>query len=228
MMVILNRFTGKTIKVIKGNGEKSAYCSPSIVSHNGKRLLITMTGQSLVGLDAENGDLLWQQLHRTRYDINPNTPLYIDGYVYAVSGYGTGSQLVKLNDDGRGIKFIWSDETLDSQMGAAVVVDGNIYGSGHKNKGWHCVEWKTGNVKYTSQELGKKGNIIFANGLLYCYSENGEVGLVRPNPNKFEIISSFKIDTGSGPHWAHPVISDGRLYVRHGDAMMVYDIRSKK
>jgi hypothetical protein len=82
-------------------------------------------------------------------------------------------------------------------------------------------------VQYTSEELGKKGNIIFADGLLYCYGENGEVGLVHPNPDKFEIISSFKIDKGSGPHWAHPVISVGRLYVRHGEVLMVYDIRSK-
>jgi outer membrane protein assembly factor BamB len=227
MMVILDRFTGKTLKVIEGNGEKSAYCSPVIVNHNGKRLLLTMTGRSLIGLDAETGDFLWGQYHKTRYDINPNTPMYVDGYVYAVSGYGTGGQLVKLSEDGKSIELIWSDETLDSQMGAAVIVDNYIYGSGHRNKGWHCVEWKTGKVQYTSPELGRKGNIIFADGLLYCYAENGEMGLVRPNPNKFDIISSFEIEEGSGSHWAHPVISDSKLYVRHGDVLMVYDIRKK-
>jgi outer membrane protein assembly factor BamB len=228
MMVILDRLTGKTLKVIEGNGEKSAYCSPAIVSHNGKRLLITMTGESLVGLDAESGDFLWGQFHKTKYDINPNTPLYIDGYIYAVSGYGTGGQLVKLTEDGKGIKPIWSDKKLDSQIGAAVIVDSYIYGSGHKNKGWHCIEWKTGNVQYTEKELGNKGNIIFADGLLYCYSEKGDVGIVRPNPKKFDVISSFEISKGSGPHWAHPVISDGKLYIRHGDVLLVYDIKNKE
>jgi outer membrane protein assembly factor BamB len=228
MMVILDRFSGKTLKVIEGNGEKSAYCSPAIATHNGKRILLTMTGESLVGLDAESGDFLWGQYHKTRYDINPNTPMYIDGYVYAVSGYGTGGQLVKLTQDGKGVEKIWSDKTLDSQMGAAVVVGDYIYGSGHKNKGWHCIEWRTGNVQYTAKELGSKGNVIYADGLLYCYSESGDVGLVRPNPKKFEVISSFEIDEGSGSHWAHPVINDGKLYVRHGDVLMVYDIRSKK
>lgn len=224
MMVILDRFTGKTLKIIQGNGEKSAYCSPTIITHNGKRLLLTMTGESLVGVDAETGDYLWRQEHITQYDINPNTPNYHQGYIYAVSGYGRGGQVVKLSPDGKNVEQIWSDKTLDSQMGAAVMVDGYIYGSGHKNKGWYCIEWKTGKVQYKAKELGNKGNIIFADGLLYCYSERGDVALLRPNPQKFDVISSFKVSEGSGPHWAHPVIERGRLYIRHGGSLLVFDI----
>lgn len=227
MMVILDRFSGKTIKIIKGNGEKSAYASPTIISHNNKRFILTMTGESVVGLDAETGDYLWRQEHKTQYDINPNTPLYHQGYIYAVSGYGRGGQLLKLAPDGKGIEQIWSDRTLDSQLGSVVLVGDYIYGSGHKKKGWHCIEWKTGKVKYTAKELGSKGNIIFAEGLLYCYSENGDVGLVRPTPEKFDVISSFEMDEGSGPHWAHPVIADGHLFIRHGDVLQVYDIKAK-
>jgi outer membrane protein assembly factor BamB len=227
MMVILDRFSGKTRKIIPGNGEKSAYCSPTIIKHNGKRLLLTMTGKSLVGFDAETGDYLWRQEHINRHNIHPNTPLYHQGYIYAVSGYGRGGQLVKLASDGKNVEQIWSDETLDSQIGAAVLVDGYIYGSGHKNKGWHCIDWLSGTVKYTAKVLGSKGNIIFADGLLYCYSERGDVALVRPNPQKFDVISSFKISEGSGPHWAHPVISEGKLYIRHGDVLQVYDIKRK-
>jgi outer membrane protein assembly factor BamB len=225
MMVILDRFSGKTIQVIEGNGEMSAYCSPVIITHNNKRLIVTMTGESVVGIDAESGKYLWRQKHKTRYDINPNTPLYNQGYIYSVSGYGTGGQLIKLSPDGGKIKQIWSNETLDSQIGAAILVDGYIYGSGHKNKGWHCVDWKTGKVQYTAKELGNKGNIIYADGLMYCYSEDGDVGLVQPDPKKFDIISSFEIEEGSGSHWAHPVISAGKLYIRHGDVLMVYDIK---
>jgi len=228
MMVILDRFSGKTIKIIQGNGEKSGYASPTIITHNEKRIILTMTGRSLVGLNAESGDYLWRQEHKTKYDINPNTPIYHQGYIYAVSGYGTGGQLVKLGPDGKNVQQIWSDKTLDSQMGATVLLDDYIYGSGHKNKGWHCIEWKTGKVKYTAKDLGNKGNIIFAEGLLYCYSENGDVGLVKPSPEKFNVISSFEITKGSGPHWAHPVIESGKLYIRHGDVLQVYDIKSKK
>ena len=109
-------------------------------------------------------------------------------------------------------------------MGATMLVDGYIYGSGQDNRGWHCIDWETGKVQYSSRELGSKGNIIFADGLLYCYSERGDVALVKPDPQEFAVVSSFRIKKGSGEHWAHPVINDGRLYIRHGDALMVYHI----
>jgi len=227
MMVILDRHNGQTIKTIKGNGEKSSYSSPTLIKHNGKRFILTMTGKSVVGLDAEKGDYLWRHEHITRYDINPNTPLYNDGFVYIVSGYGTGGQLLKLASDGKSIKKIWSNEIPDSQMGSVVIADGYIYGSGHQKRGWHCVNLKTGKTEYTVKALGNKGNIIYAEGLLYCYGENGDFALVRPNPKKFDVISSFEIDEGSGPHWAHPVISNGRLFIRHGEVLQVYDISQK-
>jgi outer membrane protein assembly factor BamB len=228
MMAILDRTTGKTLQKIPGNGEKSSYCSPVIVEHGKRRLLLTMTGESLVGVDADTGEYLWSYPHRTRYDINPNTPLYHNGYIYSVSGYDTGGQLFKVTGNADGLENIWADETLDSQMGSAMLVDGYVYGSGHSNKGWHCIDFMTGDVQYTARDLGRKGNIIYSDGMFYCYSEDGDVGLVKPNPKKFEVISSFKIDQGSGAHWAHPVIKNGVLYIRHGEVLMAFDISGKK
>ncbi len=224
MITALDRHTGKTIWKIKGNGEKSGYCSPSIIKHGKRRLLLTMTAKSVVGLDVDTGKYLWRCRHVTEYDVNANTPLYHDGYVYTVSGYNTGGQMFRLSEDGKKINLVWSEDTLDSQMGAVVLVDGYIYGSGHSNRGWHCLDWKTGKVQFTARKIGNKGNIIFSDGMLYCYSERGDVALVKPNPQKFDVVSSFKIKKGSGPHWAHPVIKNGRLYVRHGDVLMVYRI----
>ncbi len=224
MMVALNRHTGKVIWKIKGNGETSGYCSPVIDKHGNRRLILTMTAKSVVGIDADKGEYLWRASHVTDYDVNANTPLYHNGYIYTVSGYGTGSQMFKLSDDGKSVKLTWSQRELDSQFGAAVLVNGYIYGSGHSNRGWHCLDWKTGKVQFSQRAIGNKGNIIFSDGMLYCYSERGDVALVKPNPKKFEIVSSFKIKEGAGPHWAHTVIKNGRLYVRHGDALMVYNI----
>lgn len=224
MMAVLDRHTGKTIRKIKGNGEKSGYCSPRIVKHGNMRLLLTMTGKSVVGVDADKGAYLWSYPHITSYGVNANTPLYHNGQVFTVSGYGTGGQMFKLSKDGKKMDLLWSRDTIDSQMGAVALVGGYLYGSGHRKRGWHCIDWKTGAVKFSVKELGNKGNIIFSDGMLYCYSEAGDVALVKPNPDKFDVVSSFKIEKGSGPHWAHPVIDKGRLYVRHGEALMVYDI----
>lgn len=224
MIVALDRHSGKTIWTIRGNGETSGYCSPCLVEHGEKRLILTMTAESVVAIDADSGEYLWHRSHVTDYDVNANTPLYHNGYVFCVSGYGTGSRMFKLSEDGKSIQLAWSQRNLDSQMGAAVLVQGYIYGSGHNKRGWHCLDWKTGKIQFTARAIGNKGNIIFSDGMMYCYSERGDVALVKPNPGEFEVVSSFQIRKGSGEHWAHPVIRDGRLYVRHGDALMVYHI----
>ena len=226
-VVALDRQTGKVLWKGKANGEASTYCSPRLITHNGRQLLVTMTARSVIGLDPGTGEFLWSHDHVTKYDINPNTPLYHDGYLYTVSGYGTGGQKFKLDADGTGVKKVWAQPILDSQMGSAILVDGFLYGSGQKNKGWHCVDWETGDVIRTEMVLGKKGNIIYADGMAYCYGEKGDVGLVKLTSGTFEVVSSFKIDQGSGQHWAHPVIRDGRLYVRHGEALMVYNIAAE-
>ena len=132
--------------------------------------------------------------------------------------------MFQLSENGTSLKRIWSTDKLDSQMGAAVLVDGFIYGSGHQNRGWFSLDWNTGKVQFSSRELGSKGAIIFSDGLLFCYSERGDVGLVKPNPQTFEVLSSFRVTKGSGEHWAHPVVKEGRLYIRHGKTLMVYNI----
>ena len=223
-VVALDRKTGKTIWASPSIRETSAYCSPLLAQHGNRRLILTMTQRSIIGVDAESGDLLWRHPHRTEYDIHANTPIYHDGWVFAFSGYRTGSVMLQLSADGTRVTEAWRNATPDNQMGGAVLIDGNLYLSGHNNRGWHCVDWNTGEVNYSARKLGHRGAIIAADGLLYLYSDRGDVGLVRPDPNGFQEISSFRLTKGSGEHWAHPVIADGRLYLRHGNALMVYDI----
>ncbi|MDX1701839.1 MAG: hypothetical protein R3250_14530, partial [Melioribacteraceae bacterium] len=133
-------------------------------------------------------------------------------------------QLLKLSQDGGKLIQIWEDSELDSQFGATILHDGHLYGSGHDNRNWHCIEFLTGKPKYSSRELGRKGSIIFADNMFYIYSERGDIGLVKPNSDKFEVVSSFKMRQGSGEHWAHPVIRDGKLFVRHGNILNIYNI----
>ncbi|MBN2412133.1 PQQ-binding-like beta-propeller repeat protein [candidate division KSB1 bacterium] len=219
----LDRLTGKVVWKSKGFSEPSAYCSPIIVNHNNNRLLLTMAYKSIVCLNADTGEYYWSHTHLTEYNINPNSPYYKNGFVYCTSGYGTGGVMLQLSNDGKSVKEIWTNTLQDSKIGAFIEHDGFIYGSGDKYRDWTCLNWKTGESTYKSRELGK-GNVIFADGLLYCYSEKGEMALVKPDPEKLNVISVFRIRKGTSQHWAHPVIHDGRLYVRHGDALMVYSI----
>jgi len=225
-VVALDRNTGKLIWISKGNGEASAYCSPIIINFPTRKLLVTQTENSILGIDAGSGKLLWRHNQPNKYSVHANAPLYNNGYLYCVSGYGQGGVMLKLAADGSAKQEIWRNASLDTKMGGVVLIDGRIYGSDDSNKAWWCLDWKTGKEIY-SEKLTNKGNIIFADGMLYCYGDTGEIVLVQPTPDQFKKISFFKVPYGSSQHWAHLVIANDRLYVRHGNSLMVYDIKKK-
>ncbi len=231
-VVAYHKLTGKLIWQSHGLSDVASFCSPILVERGGKKIIVTTLSETFVGIDASNGRTLWKDTFNDYQDdpkdINPVSPVYYNGSIYTTSGYDDGGALYDLSEDGLSISRRWADETLDVHIGGVVLVDGYIYGANwlSNSKGnWVCLEWKTGKVMYEEKWMNK-GSIIFADGLLYCYTEKkGEVGLVRPTPDKFSLVSHFKIPLGSGQRWAHPAISDGRLYIRRGEALMVFDIK---
>ena len=105
-------------------------------------------------------------------------------------------------------------------------VDGHIYGAGHKGEGWSCLDWATGRTVYREQGVGPAGSLTCADGMLYCLSEKGTMGLVPCTPEGLTVVSSFAVPHGGeGAYWAHPVVCGGRLYIRHADCLYAYDIR---
>jgi len=223
-MVAFNRFDGKQIWISTGSDESSAYCSPLLVDTGQTELIVTMTAKSIIAVDPFNGNLLWKHPHKTSYDINPNTPYYQDGNLYCVSGYGTGGVQLALAQDGNSVKEIWRDENLDIQMDGFIVHKDFIYGTSHKKPAWHCLDWINGQEMWVEPGIGK-ANVIMAEELLYAYGENGVVALIEPSPKSYSEISSFKIEKGTNQHWAHLVIKNGLLFVRHGDVLMAFDIQ---
>ncbi len=223
-MVALNRFTGDLIWSSPGKGELSAYCTPRLVELPARKLLVTHTADHIIGVDAEDGKLLWDYPHTNRWNVHANTPIFYDGDLFCFSGYGQGGVMLDLSEDGSSIKKAWSKSELDSRMGGMVVIDGYLYGSGDNAREWRCINWKTGEEKYASKDIAK-GAVIAADGMLYCYSERGELALVEATPNAFELLSKARVQLGSAQHWAHPVIHDGKLYVHHGNALIAYKIK---
>ena len=224
-VVALDKRTGKTIWTSKGLSDEYGYCAPLLVEHGKAHLVVTMTGKAIVGIEAATGKLLWRHPYRNRYAGHHITPIYHDGHIFATCGYGKGSIMLTLSPDARQVTVRWTNPRLDTHYGGVVLVDGYVYGSTHKRKTWACLEWTTGRLQYEDKGVGK-GSVAAADGILYCYGEDGILALVRPNPKRFETISSFKIRRGSGQHWAHPVICGGRLYIRHGGVLMAFDIKS--
>ncbi len=234
-IVALDKMTGRTIWATTGLDELSVYCSAILIERGANRLLVNLIQKSIVCVAAETGKLIWREPYETPSDTGGVTPVYKDGYLYVTSAvereFKRGGVMLELSADGTSVTEKWNDQTLDSGHGGVVLVDGYLYGStfdGIPKGDWICLDWDSGKVMYDNKWNGNKGSIIYADGMLYCYDENtGDVALVKPSPKRFEIVSSFRVTEGSGKHWAHPAMSDGRLYIRHGDALMAYDIKNK-
>lgn len=226
-VVALNRFTGSTIWTSKGNQQPAAYCSPILVKHNNAKLIVTMTSESIIGIDAETGEAYWNVEQRQGNYIHANTPLYHDGKIFCSSSSDKsdldGTVLLELSDDGKAVNTVWRNTDITNLMGGFILNDGYIYGSKYRSSEWHCLNWKTGEVEYISKPF-RNGVIIYADNLFYCYSEGGEMALVEADSQEFNVVSHFKVPLGSNQHWAHPVIDNGKLYIRHGNALMVYII----
>ena len=225
-VVALGKTSGRTIWTSKGFSEQSAYCAPILIERGGRHLLVTITARSVVGLDPDTGRSLWRhpQDPDAKDQNHSVAPVYLEGRIYATSGHGKGGQMLQLSADGHGISQAWVDSTLNCLHGGVVAVDGHIYGSNSRGK-WICLDAENGEVMYEAAGVGR-GSVTYADGMLYCYGEKGTLALVPASPEGFEPISSTEVGPGDGKHWAHPVISGGRLYMRHGDALMAYDLRA--
>jgi outer membrane protein assembly factor BamB len=232
-VVALNKTTGKTVWASESLNDHSGYVGPILAKIGNKKQIITVTGGNVIGVDATNGKIDWTVANKdisSPGDINCTSPIYYNGGVFVTSGYNDAGALIKISDDGTQATVGWVNPALDTHHGGVVLVDGYLYGSNWINNGqgnWVCLDWNSGKTMYETK-WNNKGSIISAEGMLYCYEEqNGTLGLVKASPDGFNVISSFKITQGSGAHWAHPVISNGVLYMRHGDILMAYDIKAK-
>lgn len=233
-VVALDKTNGKLIWKTRSLGGTRAYASSVIIEKAGMNLLLAQTANDLLAVNIENGEIVWtynlMQYHtgQSGKGGNTNTPLFYNNEIFITSGYDHPALMLSLAPDGRSVSLKWTNADFDNHIGGVVNVGDFIFGSNWADIGsgkWMCIDWNTGKTMY-EEKWFNKGSIIFADGLLYCYEEKtGNLALVKPSSEKFDVISSFKVNKGEGPHWAHPSIYDGKLLVRHGESLMVYNLR---
>jgi outer membrane protein assembly factor BamB len=234
-LVAFNINDGKVVWEAEPLNQEPQYVNPKLIEYAGKKMIITVMGTDIFAVDAKNGKILWKinyaSVNAATGRVMKNhaiTPIYKDGYILIANGYNWVALKLKLSSDGNSAEIVWENRNFDPQMGGVVLLGDNIYGNNHMSKPvdtWVCVDWNTGKTLWTSKWYSK-GSIISADGMLYLYEEKtGHVALVKPDSTKLDIVSEFQITKGEGPYWAHPVINKGRLYIRHGDVLMVYQIK---
>ncbi len=226
-VVKLNRFTGDLVWASKGNGEQATYNSPILVNHHGQQLVVATTSESIMGIDAGTGEMYWRIEHTQGNKIHANTPVYANGKIVMATPdkkENSGMIQIQLSEDGKKAEVVWRNLKLRSFMGGIIQIDTCIYGASYLRNNWEVLSWNTGETIVRNKDFGG-GPVIYADSMFYGYAErDGEMALMEANPEKFEVISRFKVPLGTNEHWAHPVIANKKLFVRHGNALMVYDI----
>lgn len=231
-VVAFNRLTGKLIWVCKGFGEIPGYNSPILISLPSIKILVTFSAYHMMGIDAQTGKLLWadEQVNVPVADRKPgmgdthsNSAYYEKGYIYYIAGDNNCGTKLRLSDDGKQITQVWNNRAVDNFMGGFIKIDDRIYVGSDSRKVLLTVDANSGKV-LDSLKIGN-GSIALADSKLYYYNQRGEMNLVNLNSTKTELVGKFKITAGTKEHFSHPVIGDGVLYIRHGNALMAYDIR---
>ena len=233
-IVAFNKMNGELIWESKSLGGPRAYASATIYKYKDFRYVLAVIGTDLIALQPETGEIIWSYKY-----FNPekwkgqsgliwtNTPVFNEDEIFLTMGYDYHAVMLKMDSTGTSVSEKFIDQTFDNPHHGVIYHDGHLYGSNWQNNKrgkWVCMKWETGEIIYVDA-WDTKGAMIMADGLLYCYNEKGNVGLAKPDPEGFEVISQFKVTKGAGTHWAHPFIADGKLLLRHGDVLMVHNIK---
>lgn len=209
----------------------AAYSSVVASNGGGVRQYIQLVGRGIISVDASNGKLLWSYNRVANGTANIPTPIVKDDYVFCSTGYGTGSALLKIRPGAKEVEEIYflRANDLQNHHGGMIMLGDYVYcGHGH-NKGLPiCIEWATGKAVWGPVRGAGGGSaaIVYADGHLYFRYEDGVIALIEATPQEYRLKGEFKMATQNGKSWPHPVIVDGRLYLRDQQSLLCYDIKN--
>ena len=193
----------------------------------------------VTGFDAKNGNVLWSEtiFKATSYAIAP-MPIVFGNKVYVTTGYGGGCHVFDIDNQQKATDLYSkkAQKKVKNTLGGVVLIDGHIYGHSEAQM-WVCQDVNTGDLVWDERNalVCKSGATTAADGMLYFYTDDGEVALVEASPKGFNLVSTFKIPERSkmpderptckdAKTWAYPVVANGYLFVRDLDLIFAYKV----
>jgi outer membrane protein assembly factor BamB len=235
-LAALNRNTGAVIWRSKELTDPAAYSSAIVADAAGVRQYIQLTGEGVAGVAAKDGKLLWRYVQDAYRTAVVPTPIFHDGHVYATAGYGAGCDMLKLLPDGKGgVRYekVYANKNMVNHHGGVILLDGKVYGYSD-GKGWVCQDFMTGENKWEEKRRLGKGSVTYADGHLFCYAESdGTLALVEATPMgwtekaRFKIPRETSVRSPRGRIWTHPVVANGKLYLRDQDLLFCFDVSER-
>jgi outer membrane protein assembly factor BamB len=228
LMAAVDKRGGQTMWTTEPLGEdRASHSSPLLFRHRGRRVIANCSSAHGFGVDADSGELLWTVPLKNQFGVNTASPVFSDGSVFFVTPYAEEGRLYRLTTRGESIfaEHVWSSR-LDTVTGCAVLLDDTLFAAGYRReKWWFGLDWATGETKCELKDF-TTGAAVYADRRLYCFDERGQVGLLNPTADGLEVTGRFQLITARvRDAWAHPVVHDGRLYLRYHDALWCYDVR---
>ena len=204
--------------------DEAGYSSGVLHTFQGTPQAIFFTGERGVAVDSRDGRLLWSYERATNRTANIATPIARGNKVFFSSDYGTGAGLVELTASGNSIsaREVYFTREMRNHHSSSVLIGEHLYG--FSGAILTAMQFDTGQVAWRDRSVGK-GSLVFADERLYLYSENGVVGLAEANPAGYREHGRFQIQTGSSPTWSHPVVANGKLFLRDQDTIYAYNVR---
>jgi len=225
-IVALDKMTGATIWRSTELSDEAAYASPIVADVQGVRTIMTYTAEAAVGVRASDGKLMWKYRQAANNTANIATPVFFDNKVFYTSAYGTGGALLGLRAENGEVRAqeVYFTREMQNHHGGVVLLNGYLYG--YNNAILTCLEFATGKMMWRHRSVGK-GALTAAGGHLYILGEDHVVGLVEATPSGYREKGRFKIRDFGLPAWSHPVVSNGRLYIRNQAQLTSYDVSAR-
>ncbi len=224
-LAALDKNTGQVVWRSTDETQGAHYSSPIVANIQGVRQIIQFANRSLFAVDAKTGKSLWSYTSANNGTANCSTPIVADRFVFAASAYGTGGGLAEIGATAEGklrANQVYFEKKMQNHHGGMVLVGKHLYGFG--SGGLICMEYLTGNIAWTKNSVSK-GSLVYADGMLYCLGEGHQVALVEANPAEYVEHGKFKIDRLlNRPSWAHPVVANGKFYIRNQHKLTAYDV----
>jgi outer membrane protein assembly factor BamB len=242
-MVALNKNTGEVIwkcatSDLGDKGKDGAgYASAVVAEVDGVRQYVTITGRGAIGVAAETGKFLWGYNRIANRTANIPSPVVRGNHVFVTTSYKTGSALLKLTRNGERFDvaevYFNGPREFENHHGGVVLVGDYIYGGDGQNDGTPaCLDFMTGEIKWKEEAWKRQARargsaaVLYAEGhLLFRYQSGALVALIEATPDEFRVKGTFQAAVDDGNAWAHPVIDDGKLFLRANDTLMCYDMR---
>ncbi len=223
-IVALDAASGRTTWASRvPESPQASYASPVVAQVGRVKQYVVFTSKGVVGVRATDGQPMWGQNKSSNNTANCATPLVIGSRVFSSSDYGTGCELLELRSQGTSTtsRVAYFNKDMKNHHGGMVHVDGFVYGSNGDILA--CVNLRTGQPAW--RERSKKGSVVYADNKIVFRHEGGEVILLAADSSAYQELGKFNQPDRSGkPAWSHPVVHDGRLYLRDMDKLLVYKI----